>query len=101
MMIIFFISYFVSIYLITLHGLPTVTTFDGISFVTTDPAPIVMLSPIVTPGRIVTLPPIYTLLPIVTGPAHSFLVFLTSKQFYLPNVDWIFLRMALSAIFWS
>ena len=38
--------------LITLHGLPTATTSDGISFVTTDPAPMVTLSPIVTPGSI-------------------------------------------------
>lgn len=63
---------------ITLHGLPTATTSDGISLVTTEPAPMVTLSPIVTPGRIVTLPPIQTLLPIETGSAHSSRVFLST-----------------------
>ena len=62
--------------LMTWQGLPTATTLDGISLVTTDPAPIVTLSPMVTPGRMVTLPPIHTLLPIVTGSAHSLRVFL-------------------------
>ena len=38
---------------------------------TTDPAPIVQLSPITTPGRIVVLPPIQQRLPITTGRAHS------------------------------
>ena len=61
--------------LITLQGLPTAITFDGISLTTTDPAPMVTLSPIVTPGKIVTLPPIHTFFPIVTGKAHSFLEF--------------------------
>ena len=63
---------------ITLQGLPTATTLDGMSLVTTDPAPMVTLSPIVTPGRMVTLPPIQTLFPIVTGSAHSFRVFLSA-----------------------
>ena len=56
---------------ITLHGLPTAIVFEGMSFTTTEPAPILTLSPIETPGSIVTLPPIQTLLPIVTGFAHS------------------------------
>ena len=65
------------IFLITLQGLPTATTLDGMSLVTTEPAPMVTLSPIVTPGSMVTLPPIQTLFPIVTGSAHSFRVFLS------------------------
>jgi len=51
----------------TLQGFPTATVFDGISPITTEPAPMVTLSPMVTPGRMVTLPPIHTLLPMVTG----------------------------------
>ena len=58
-------------FFITLHGFPTATVFDGISPTTTEPAPMVTLSPMVTPGRMVTLPPIHTLLPMVTGFAHS------------------------------
>lgn len=45
----------------TLHGFPTATVFDGISPTITEPAPMVTLSPIVTPGRMATLPPIHTL----------------------------------------
>ena len=52
-------------------GLPATTTPEGISLTTTLPAPMVTLSPMVTPGSIVTEPPIQTLLPIVTGCAHS------------------------------
>ena len=61
-------------YFITLQGFPAATTLSGISLVTTEPAPIVTLLPIVTPGSIVTLPPIHTLSPTLTGFAHSFLV---------------------------
>ena len=51
--------------------------YAGISFVTTLPAPIVVLSPIVTPGQIIAPPPFsQTSLPIVIGLAHS-LVFLS------------------------
>ena len=50
-----------------LQGFPTARTLDGISFVTTLPAPIVVLSPIVVPGNMVTFPPIQTLFPIFTG----------------------------------
>lgn len=39
----------------TLHGLPAVNTPDGISLVTTLPAPKTVFDPIVTPGKIVTL----------------------------------------------
>ena len=41
------------------------------SLVTTLPAPITVLSPIVTPGSTVTFPPIHTLLPTVIGFADS------------------------------
>lgn len=60
-----------------LQGLPTATTLSGIHFATTDPAPIVTLLPIVTPGRIVTVPPTQTLSPIFTGSAHFLRVFLS------------------------
>ena len=56
---------------ITLQGLPTAIEFEGISFVTTLPAPMVTLLPMVTPGRMVTLPPIHTLSPMLTGSVHS------------------------------
>src|SRR5699024_12476686 len=48
-------------------GLPYAITLSGISFVTTLPAPITTLSPMVTPGIITDEPPTQTLLPIVTG----------------------------------
>ncbi len=56
----------------TLHGFPAARVFAGMSWVTTDPAPIVVLSPIVTPGKIIAPPPIHTLLPIVTGAVFDF-----------------------------
>lgn len=43
---------------ITLQGLPTAITLAGISFVTTLPPPMMLLSPIETPGSITTFPPI-------------------------------------------
>ena len=55
----------------TRQGLPTATTPEGISRVTTLPAPITVLSPIVTPGSTVTPAPIQTLLPTVIGRAIS------------------------------
>ena len=42
-------------------------TLSGIFFVTTLPAPITTLFPIVTPGMIMAPPPIHTLSPIITG----------------------------------
>lgn len=57
--------------LITLQGFPAANTPDGISLVTRLPAPITVLSPIVTPGRIVTFEVTHTLLPIVTGLAMT------------------------------
>ena len=53
------------------HGFPAATTPAGMSRVTTEPAPMMLLSPIVTPGVIVTEPPIHTLLPMVTGLGSS------------------------------
>ena len=51
-------------------------TFAGISFVTMLPAPITVLSPIVTPESTVTFPPNQTLLPTVIGCAVSLPVIL-------------------------
>jgi hypothetical protein len=45
---------------------------DGIDFDTTLPAPIVVLSPIVTPGNTIAPPPIQTFSPIVTGAVKEF-----------------------------
>ena len=55
----------------TRQGLPTATTPAGMSLVTTDPAPMTLLSPMVTPGQMTTLPPIQTLLPMRTGLPNS------------------------------
>ena len=55
----------------TRQGLPTATTFSGISFVTTLPAPMTLLLPMLTPGKTQTLPPIQTLLPTAIGRAVS------------------------------
>ena len=41
-----------------LAGLPTTIEFGITSFVTTDPAPTIAPSPIVTPGKIVAFAPI-------------------------------------------
>ena len=55
----------------TLQGFPTATTFDGISLFTILPAPMITLSPIVTPGSTTTFPPIHTLFPTLIGLAYS------------------------------
>lgn len=55
----------------------------GISFVTTLPAPMTALSPIVTPGKIVQFPPIQTFLPIVTGLPNS-----TSNNHSFESNEW-------------
>lgn len=57
--------------LIILQGLPAANTSDGMSLVTTLPAPITLRSPIVTPGQITTLPPIQQSSPIDIGFAYS------------------------------
>lgn len=49
------------------HGLPTATTLAGMSFVTTLPAPITVLSPMVTPARMMAPAPIQQLLPMRIG----------------------------------
>lgn len=56
-----------SILRIIRQGLPTAKQLSGIDLVTTLPAPIVELSPMLTPGKMTVLPPIHALLPIVTG----------------------------------
>lgn len=53
--------------LIILAGTPPANELLGISLVTTAPAAMTTLLPIVTPGVIVTLPPIQTSSPILTG----------------------------------
>ena len=50
-----------------LAGFPATMTFSGTSFVTTDPAAIIELSPILTPGKMTQLPPIQKSFPIVIG----------------------------------
>ena len=57
----------------TLQGFPAANTPDGMSLVTTLPAPMTVLSPIVTPGKMVTLDVTHTLLPMVTGLAITVL----------------------------
>ena len=54
-----------------LHGTPMASIPAGISSVTTLPAAMTALSPMVTPGQICTPMPIQTLLPMVTGLAYS------------------------------
>ena len=81
--------YIVSFYyncFITLQGFPTATTFDGISLFTTLPAPIIVLSPIVTPGSTITFPPIHTLFPTFIGFAYSNPLFLLSASSGCPAV---------------
>ena len=46
-------------------GLPAIKQFDGKSFVTTAPAPMITLSPIVILPIIQACAPIFTLLPII------------------------------------
>lgn len=70
----------------TRHGFPKANEPSGISFVTTLPAPIMQLSPIVTPGKIQTCAPIHTLLPIVIGLAYSKPLFLCSTSKGCPAV---------------
>lgn len=51
-----------------LAGLPQATQYGGMSFVTTELAPIMLPSPMVTPGRTVTFSPSQTFLHILIGP---------------------------------
>ena len=59
-----------------LAGLPPIQTLSEKSFVTTAPAAITTLFPIVTPGQIAP-PPIQTLFPIVMGLANFLSLFFT------------------------
>ena len=71
---------------ITLHGFPTATLSEGISFTTTLPAPITTLLPIVTPGITCTPAPNHTLFPTLIGYAYSRPRFLLSKSIGCPDV---------------
>ncbi len=64
-------------------------TFGGISFVTTEPEPIIEPSPMDTPGFITVFPPIHTLFPIWTGLPNSSIEFLISASMGWPaaNMD--------------
>ena len=73
---IYLIPSFPLLILYTLQGFPKAVTLERISFDTTDPASIVTLSPIVTPGKMQTFPPIQTLFPI-------FILFQNSKSLFL------------------
>ena len=57
----------------TRAGIPTATELLGISRVTTAAAPMMQLSPILTPGSIYAPLPIYTLFPTVIGATISIL----------------------------
>lgn len=60
-------SFHLSSRFITRAGLPAAKVHSGMSFVTTDPAPITALSPIRVPPVIVTLDAMKTPLPIEIG----------------------------------
>ncbi|MDY2981366.1 MAG: hypothetical protein SOR81_07195 [Fusobacterium sp.] len=64
----------------TLQGFPTAITPAGISFVTTEPAPIIELSPIVTPPKTVQLAPNHTLFPKVIGLLRVIPLFLSEAN---------------------
>ena len=55
----------------TRAGFPAAKTSEGMSRVTTLPAPMTARSPIVTPGQMITPPPTHTSEPIVIGLADS------------------------------
>lgn len=65
----------------TLQGFPTATTLSGIERLTTDPAPITTLEPmVVTPPRIVQLAPIQTFFPMFIGEETKYPSFLSSAS---------------------
>ena len=51
----------------TLHGFPTAIALEQMSLQTIDPAPIITLFPIFTPGNKTLLAPMNTLFPIMIG----------------------------------
>lgn len=57
----------------TRAGVPRARTPDGMSRLTTAPAPMTLSAPMVTPGRTMTPPPSHTLSPMVMGSAPSHL----------------------------
>ena len=60
-----------SIFRMALAGTPAATAFAGTSFVTTAPAAITALSPIMTPGSTVAFAPIQTFFPIRIGAGNK------------------------------
>lgn len=62
---------FLTIFLMTLAGLPQTTQYADTSLVTILPAPITAPAPIVTFGKMTALSPIQTLSPIDTGPYEN------------------------------
>ena len=54
------IIFFGSSFFMTLAGFPAAIVFGGISVVTTDPAPIILFLPTVTPLQTIALSPIHT-----------------------------------------
>ena len=51
----------------TFAGLPAAITLAGISWFTTEPAPMMLFSPMVTPGSTMTPAPSHTFLPMTMG----------------------------------
>ena len=61
-----------STFLMIRAGFPAATQLAGMSFVTTEPAPMTTLSPMVTPGRMQAFPPIQTFSPMVMAALQQF-----------------------------
>lgn len=59
----------------TFAGTPAATHYAGISFATTEFAPIIAPRPIVTPGKTLTASPIHTSSSMITGPLDTIFLF--------------------------
>ena len=66
-----------------LQGTPHAKTFAGTLRVTTLPAPITALSPIVSPGQMIAPAAIHTLLPIVIGAQSSVYALLCISKLWI------------------
>ena len=66
-----FITSSLNLFFFTSHGFPTAIVYGGMSFATTEFAPMIAPSPIWTPGRIVTFCPIQTSFPITVSPLYG------------------------------
>ena len=84
-LILVFISQF--LYLITFAGTPAARQLLGMSFVTTDPAPIVTLSPMWIFPAITTFAITSTLLPIIGFPLDVFPIVVQCIQWKLSPID--------------